>query len=467
MPSPRLRRRSLLQALLFAALSQQAATACHSRPRGNLRDPREFEVIVIGAGIAGLAAAQALQAQGRRVLVLEARDRLGGRIWTNHDLGFPIDLGAAWIHGNEGNPLLKLAAKAEAPTFATDDASVVIFDANGQPLADAVIRAAEQRYYGLLRQVERWAEELDQDVSLAAAIARLDPQALSDPLLRYHLNADLEFDLGGSIEDLSAWYWEDDEAFPGQDLLLPQGFEALIQVLAAGLDIRRQQVVERIDARSPEGVTVDTERGQFQAAVAIATLPLGLLKQQTVEFLPPLPEAHQRAIARLGIGAVNKVVMRFPTAFWDETIQYFGNAGGAAETYTYWINGRRFRDQNVLIAIASGQPSLAHEARSDQEITAEVTALARRLFGPRAQPPEQVLITRWRRDPFAGGAYSYAAVGSTAEDFVTLATPVAPRVLLAGEHTHRFHRGAAHGAYASGRRAAQQAQAILGRPGLA
>ena len=457
------RRRFLKQTGLGAIALYAAVTGCGSQTRSQAAQQQTGQgrsVIVVGAGMAGLSAARTLTDQGFEVTVLEGRDRLGGRIWTDRSLGVPMDMGAGWIHGPDGdNPITPLARAANASTFVTHDDRVVVYRPDGQIIPDAALERAEAQYQQLLDRLSRYSENQDRDLSIAAALRTIAPAALADPLMVYHLTSWLEFDAGGDIRDLSAWYWNEDEAFPGADVILPGGYDAVVNYLAQGLTIETGQIVEAI-AHTETGVTITTNQGDYRADYAVITLPLGVLQGGSVTFEPGLPRAMKRAMESLKMGHVNKVVLQFPRSFWDETQQYFGYAHPDKSQYSYFLNARTFSPANILITFGFGRAGLELEAQQDEAIAAEVMTVLRPLFGPRSPDPDDILVTRWSAVSFSQGSYSYAAVGATPDDFTTLGNIVNNVLFFAGEHTHANYRGTVHGAYLSGQRAAAQVMAI-------
>jgi monoamine oxidase len=406
--------------------------------------------------VAGLAAARDLTAQGFEVTVLEGRDRIGGRIWTDRSLGVPMDMGASWIHGPDGdNPITPLARAAGVPTFVTEDDRVVVYRPDGEPVTDGELERAEAQYEQLLDRLARYSESQDRDLSIAAALRAIAPDALDDPLLRYHLTSWLEFDAGGDIEELSAWYWNEDETFPGADVILPGGYDAVVNNLAQGLPIKLNHIVDTI-THTDHGVAIATHQGEFTADYAVITLPLGVLQSGTVTITPDLPPPMRRSLAKLQMGHVNKVVLQFPRSFWDETQQYFGYANPEKGKYSYFLNARTFSDAPILMTFGFGRAGLDLENQTEAAIASEVMSVLRTLFGPNIPELERLLVSRWTADPFSRGSYSYAAVGATPDDFTTLGRSVNGVLFFAGEHTHQLYRGTVHGAYLSGQRAAAQ-----------
>lgn len=419
-------------------------------------------VIVIGAGMAGLAAARKLTAAGIAVTVLEARDRIGGRIWTDVYDGVPMDMGAGWIHGPDGgNPVSKLAKEVGAKTYTTDDDSIIVFGSNGKDVTEQQFGIGEARVKKVLRSIaKRMDEDENTDFSLAKAIAMIDPGALGDPFVNYELTSNIEFESGGWLESLSAKNYRSDEKYPGKDVILPGGYSVIPRLLATGLDIRLRQAVTHVDHTKAQ-VTVKAGTSTFSADFALVTLPLGVLTTKSVQIDPSLSNAKNLAMSRLGIGQINKVFLFFDEAFWPTETQYFGFHSPIRGKFANYMNYRTFSPFNCLVTFGFGLQGGIVEQMTEAQIIAEITPHLKTMFGPRAKVPKRAIVTRWNGDPFARGAYSFAGVGSTEKDHEAMAQPEGQRLFFAGEHTHEKYRATVHGAYLSGIREADRILALI------
>lgn len=414
--------------------------------------PGDRSVLVIGAGIAGLVAAQMLLRNGFDVVVLEASERIGGRLWTEHDLGAPFEVGAGWIHGPEGNPMSVLATTVGAETFVTDDESLEVKYADGETVPDSIIVDAEEALENIYELVD---EESGRGESLTDTLNRLDAGFLDDPVRRWMTSAYTEFDNGAALDWLSAQFFDEDSVFPGEDVILTGGYDQVLAPLAKGVDVRFGTRVQSVRLLEEEGAELVSTQGAFQAMYVVCTCPLGVLQQGKLAFDPPLPNSHTRAIDRMGMGNVTKIALKFDTPFWPVDTQYFGLVTEQPGRWNYFLNYRTFTDQNILVGLSVGAYPLVAEAMSDAEMVADAMQVLRDAYGDDVPEPIAFRTTRWSQDPNALGAYSYIKVGSSPDDWETLSEPVAGTLLFAGEHTWWDNKGTTHGALFSGRAAAR------------
>lgn len=449
------RRQFLRSAGLFLLLARLGATA-KAFAQGE-------RVLVLGAGMAGIAAARALADKGYSVTVVEARDVAGGRIRTDTSLGAPVDLGASFIHGTKGNPLVALAHRYGAATYDTDQDEALQVSASGATVSAAVSKKAQREYDALFEKLLAIKERLVQDRSIGGVtgpilkrIRQRQGSAIGD-MVDFLVRSEIGIEFGADLNQLSLKYFDEDEGFSGSDLLLKPGYISLIDGLSHALDIRFNERVKEV-AWSSSGVRVSTVSGVFEADRVVITLPLGVLKRGDIQFSPGLPSAKKTAIAKLGLGVLNKTYFKFPTAFWqngEEPVGYIGNVGSRRATQ---IPEYYTVDQAVGVPILFGFTAGAQARRFEQlNLTAISTATMttfRKIFGRSVPDPEVVMQTRWSSDPYSYGAYSFLSVGAKAEYYDTLAQPIDNRVFFAGEATHRAYPGTVHGAYLSGIREA-------------
>jgi monoamine oxidase len=402
--------------------------------------------------MAGLAAARELLANGYRVTVLEARSRIGGRIWTDTSIGAPVDLGASWIQGVDGNPVGALARSLRVPTVATGE-NVAAFDHDGRRLSDQTVREVEKDFDALTREVESLAGSLDRDISIGAAIQRVLQGERLDEFEQRALNwamASLSTDSAADLDVMSLLHADDDKGFDGDDVIVPGGYARIVEGMTGGAEIRLEHRVTRV-AVEAAGVRVETSRGPVAADRVIVTLPLGVLQAGTVSFSPPLSARKREAISRLRMGVLNKVVLKFDRAFWPDA-DNFAYLSKTAGEFPDFFNHRKATGQPILVAFAAGTFGQALEARSDRDVQARLMEILR-LMGSATPAPVAMVRTRWAADEFTRGSYAYIPVGASPDDRRTLAEPEG-RVQFAGEATTTDYPATVHGAYLSGVREA-------------
>ncbi|MFF8990419.1 flavin monoamine oxidase family protein [Streptomyces sp. NPDC014983] len=429
-----------------------------------------MDTIVVGAGIAGITAARLLHAAGQRVVVLEARDRVGGRIWTDRTAGFSVDRGASWIHGLTGNPLTGLAT---ALGMETSEFTVGSFQAGGRPIADydesrrlldddatrrwtADVETADDL---LQRAVEACGPGESYATAAERALAATGWQPERAERVRAFYRHRTHEQCGAEIEQVAA-HALDEDAIEGDEVIFPGGYDALPRALAEGLDVRLGTTVTAV-TRLTTGVRVDTEDESFEAAHVIVTVPLGVLKAGAITFTPALPDAVAGPIARLGMGVFNKVFLQFPDRFWPDDVYAIRQHGRAGVPWHSWYDVSVVSGRPMLLTFAGGAWGREIEQKTDEEVVSSVLGSLREIYGASVPTPVAHWITRWGIDPLALGSYSYVAVGSSHDDHDAMAGPVDGVLHFAGEATWGREPATVHGALRSGHRAAER---ITGSP---
>ncbi|WP_425404363.1 flavin monoamine oxidase family protein [Hwanghaeella sp.] len=439
--------------LMFLAATGALAATPFGRARAQALEGTQ--VIVIGAGIAGLGAARSLKNQGAEVIVLEGKPHIGGRLLTDWSMGAPFEVGAGWIHGPEqANPSRQLADAVGAEYVVTDDENAVYFHANGDEFGEDDYEEMSDGWESVVEHIDETFERNDPR-SLLKAIRAYDSDLLDDPRVMWAFSAWTEFSKGGPIEDLSAILFNADKAFDTPDVVVTTGYDKILGPLAVDLDIRLSHTVTEVSYEKGDGVAVETDKGTFEADYCICTVPLGVLKAEKIAFDPPLPQRYRQSIDRLGFGSVTKLALKFDEPFWDVETQYFGIVTEPKGRWNYWLNYRTFSDENILLGLSVGAYAPVADKMTDAEMTEDGLDVLRQVWGDDVGTPTQVLATHWATDPYSLGAYAYPRPGNSRSDYDGLARAVEDCLFLAGEHTIFDYAGTTHGAYMSGLRAAE------------
>ena len=417
----------------------------------------DVDVVVIGAGLAGLGAAAALRADGRRCLILEASDRTGGRAWTTNPAalgGVWFDMGAIWFHDAENNPLVTIAEAAGDRMLRSDEIRTERVYIGDRPIADAEARD----YDGAFARYAAAADTLLKDGGdlPLSAIARALPH---DPWA-----ATVEAWEGPVIcavdaAKFSARDWRRN-ALGGANLVPDGGIGAFVtRRLTAGLDIRLNTPVTRIEWG--KRVAVETAAGTVAANACIVTVSTGVLASGALVFDPPLPDSTRDSIAALPMGLALKVALR---ANGPDRLGLPGHCsierqvargGDTLMPFICWPFGRDYVQGWIGGGIAWDLAKAGDAAAIDHALSQ-----MRRIFGSRVDrlfASGGTLVTRWDADPWVRGAYSYAVPGQAfARD--TLGVPLADgHLIFAGEACSVPYAGTVAGAWMTGQNAARAA----------
>lgn len=332
-------------------------------------------IAVIGGGIAGLAAARQLTAAGFTAVLIEARDRLGGRIQTVSGDAWPIpvELGPSFIVSGGSTSLdeeltgLEIAHEQFLPTpeVRTPDGTLTTVS----PVGAEVVTAALA-----------WAAEQAQDTALAQALVATGSATLSmtdgdagvsdADWLDYQLATATTLESGAPTEEMSGWYTPAPATTPAEDTrIVLGGYGALIDDLAADLDVLYSSVVTRI-GYTETSVSLRLGTGEsLTVDRAIVTVPLGVLQGDVIEFVPPLPFAHRGAIAALGMGTLDKIWLRFDEPFWDTEATVWTTVGDDTLDFRVWVNMLPLTGEPILMGLVSGERALALATVDDTAFT--------------------------------------------------------------------------------------------------
>ncbi|OWZ17781.1 Oxidase [Phytophthora megakarya] len=452
-----------------------------------------YRVVVVGAGMAGVATANALATSGHfsvhDICVLEAQPRIGGRIHTqtfSNELPVKVEMGAAWIHGVEGNPMVDLAKKfgielkeisARNPWLHPSSCpGFVIYDGNCR-LSEGEVKETWRWQDLLLHKLQKLAlsgeveghaldatvhQLLLEDVELCEIIAS-STNARKRVALCLHLvetwmgsaSDEMQIDAFGEIDLMG-----DD---PGAHCMVPVGMESFIDQLSVPVKsvIRTNACVASINYEDVNGVTVEcTDGSKVKADRVVVTCSLGFLKSGKLHFHPELPLPKANAISRSQMGQCMKVMVQFPVVFWPKNASFISQISDTSNDDGNKVHRIYFpvifsyyavKGVPILEGDLIGDKVKEISALSDDEIVRALYLQLQDTFGHEIPEPVGQFITRWDQDEWARGAYSTVTVDSTYEDPDLLRQSEADRLYFAGEATNYEYQGALQAAYLSGK----------------
>lgn len=409
-----MRRRSLLAAPALALLPRPAFAA-------------DLDVAIVGAGVAGLSAAKTLMGKGKRVLIVEARDRIGGRTFTDTSLGFPFDMGAAGLV--PGSPLAReLGARAAPPPLA---GAILV---NGKELS----REDYARYDKVSAELAKKIEEVRK------LLPGVDPRQVLVPK--------------EALEQVALAEILQRPPFQGEQDV-PEGVGLLVARWAAHVPVKTSARVVRLDSTGPL-VRIVTPVGEIKARAAIVAVPVGVLAANAIGFAPPLKADKRAAIAALPMALYDKVAVGLS--------RHAIEAPADARVTALTAHGQVLRvvvqpgGRNGAVVLAPGDEARQLEANGPSAAHAWALSALAEIFGKTLRTAfAGAVATRWGQDVYARGAWSVARPGQTGErDRIVLAQPHDRRIFFAGEATEG---GDLVGAHSSGIRAATEALTLLDR----
>ena len=407
--------------------------------------PSQVDVAIIGAGAAGIGAARRLgKVRSVSVLVIEARNRVGGRVQTIAPAGFPLDRGAEWLHSADRNPLSPVARQLGFAIHRRPPEWTTRLRLSGETIQ------AEADWIAT-REAQAWARR-----KAAAELVDQPLSSLLPPGGRWNelLDATSTWGNGAELDRVSVKdyvRYEDS----GVNWRLREGYGRLFEALAEDLPVALETAVFCID-HSGRGIRLETSRGMVTAARVIVTVPTSILATEVLRFDPPLPD-KLAAAAGLPLGVDNKLFISLTNSFPGiEADTFLVGSTTSRETMSYQV---RPLDRPAIYCFFGGRWAAALEREGEAATFSFAAGELARLFGNNIRRLIAPLAsTAWLQDPWARGSYSYALPGH-ADDRATLAAPVDNRLFFAGEACSPNFFSTAHGAYMNGVTAAEAALA--------
>ncbi|KAL9659254.1 hypothetical protein QQ045_024059 [Rhodiola kirilowii] len=419
-------------------------------------------VIIIGAGISGISAAKVLAENGvDDTLILEASDRIGGRIRKEDFGGVSVELGAGWIAGvggKETNPIWELAQEANLRTCFSDYSNVRynIYDQGGKIFPSGV--AAESYKKAVDAAIEVLIE---QEAKICGSLSHKNKTTFM-PKTPIELAIDFilhDFEMP-EVEPISTYVEYGEREYLVAD---GRGYEYLLYKMAESflnLDdgkivdsrLKLNKVVREIQ-QSKGGVMVKTEDGcSYKANYVIISVSIGVLLSNLISFTPALPRWKIEAIEKCDIIVYTKIFLKFPFKFWpcEDGKEFFIYAHERRGYYTFWQHMENaYPGSNILVVTLTNEESKRVEAQADEETLSEAMGALRDMFGPNIPKATSIHVPRWWNNRFQRGSYSNYPFFSNEQAVRDIKASVG-HIFFTGEHTSERFSGYVHGAHLAG-----------------
>jgi len=407
------------------------------------------DVVIIGAGAAGLAAAAEVGRAGRRYRLIEAQAQIGGRAVTDRaTFGVPVDLGCHWLHSPTQNPFTAAAERFGFRLRKGPQSEGYAW--NGAAMSPQQFAEASAYVESCFDRIHAAKSEPDRAVAALFPMPGPWHGLFEDEfLLKAGLSASV-----ASAHDFAAYVWE------GDDWPVVDGLGDLVARTAESIRAELSTPARRIDWTHTDRVRVETDCGTIEAQQAIVTVSMGVLQSGSIAFAPALPDWAQSAIHALPMGNMNKIVLGFDR-----------NAFGDLD-HAHWVSGAPGRQavecvirpggENIVIGMVGGPFGKALAAAGAEAMADYLASALVELFGGevrKALKPQRLLVD-WDANAFTAGCYAVAKPGH-ADARAILSRPVGDRLHFAGEALHTRYCGDVHGAHFSGIDAARRALAAV------
>jgi monoamine oxidase len=417
---------------------------------------QRYDTIVIGAGAAGLAAAQRLQTAGQTVLVLEARDRIGGRVQTDYDFApHPVELGAEFVHGDVvtgdlvvqyGLGLIPALGDDRAYIHAAEGLKTVDDYAQGEA---AIARQVMQRNDS---EVWQWAEDWlasgqpDTDVATMVRSRGITLSPAVEQIVSHTYSADY-----GVYWDRLGVYGMVENSYEGDgtaEYRIREGYGAVMAGLAAGLTVQLNTAIRAVDWVNGDMRVIAADDVEYVADRVVITLPIALLQSNAVKFTPELPDWKKDAIDGIGVSHIIKLILKFDAPFWPADWEHCHTH---LDTQLWWRSGYGFDSEApVVTAFVGDMGGDRLRAMGEAKATALGVWHLEQMFGVdlRGRLVAAKLVD-WSADPYIQMGYSHTAVGGTGCR-KKLGQSIDDRLFFAGEATSVLRPGTVHGAIETG-----------------
>lgn len=384
------------------------------------------------------------------------------------------------MHGVEGNPLTPFLLKSNIKSHATEIEA--IYNSNGERVDKITSAKFDQKLWRLFDDMKDVANGKGFNVYKMHGNIHSIKDFLSEnkDIILQDLNGEgekklfanffmcMEDHIGENFEKVSFFGCGTDVELEGDHLVFPNGYKELLDFMIQPSimeKVKTKQIVNQITTTEKQ-VIVDTLDKSYYADAVLVSVPVGVLKANSIRFNPPLPDWKEQAIERIGFGLFNKIFIQFESPFWPEDADLITLCSEAEEDFSVkeihhskmsihdpfllsFVNLKRIAGQNTIFGFFHSERARYFETLADDVVLEICLTKLRKTFG---SLPKVVkfYITKWNSDPFSRGSYSHIRLGSSAQDIEILAKPIDDKIFFAGEATFPKHYSTVHGAFSSG-----------------
>lgn len=425
-------------------------------------NPTVLPTLIIGAGMAGISCAKKLHDAGEKVILLEARKRIGGRIHSIQHHSDTFDLGASWIHGIKNNPLWDITQHNNIETTVFNYDISQFFHQNGQPFSEEQTLEFEDH-------IQKINDLLPQQHTASALIAlqnilknfdyvgNLFPKDHLKDLIFSYFERIANDPFATDLSQLSAHYAQYEGYFDGDEVIFPHGYSQIIEILQHSLEIKTNIEIKTIILKDDHIQLIDQHQNIYLGSRVVISVPLGILKHNHLQFSPQLPPAYTHAIQNLGFGTFNKAFFEL-----EQPLSFRENHKKNSISDFYWYEGRCYNildlsdvyHKPMYLIIFGGAQAEQVDLMSDTAVWELIFRSLDANFKDIPKQPKMLQITRWGIDPYSFGSFSFPHVNHHENLIHTLNESIENKLFFIGEHCSLKYAGTVHGAYLSGYEAA-------------
>lgn len=417
----------------------------------------DYDVIIIGAGAAGISAAKNLLYNGKNILLLEARNRIGGRIHdiVTKEMG-DIHLGASWLHHKGDCHILQSLLDKHKVNYMKKDSlesneKMIIYTDDGK-LTTNENKIFAKVLMDLPKNIKKYGKKyptltVTEVVPLIVKKYNYDKGLINSLITRAFEHCSMNADIMLAKEFDG---WEPNGKF------IKDGFGKLMSSMSNDIPIKLNSVVKMIEQKK-DNIIVSTDKRSYTCEHVISTLPTGVLQSGLVKFKPSLPSEKVTALKHLDSGNHEKIFLKFPYVFWDKNVDVFqysahNNRGACTQWYNVLLKAEK---QNILYTNISG-PDIDYAKKNDRQLKKICMNILKKMFGSDIPEPEATYVTRWSLDKYTlGGPYGHPTKKGTMDDLDIMGKPFG-KIHFGGVDTSKTETETVEAAILSGLRTSNE-----------